>query len=72
MKIGFKRKDRFIDEQRAKGNDAFWDGWVMVFFRPHRGAFRGGGVQRNGVWGYLTRVEVDVKGFWNVPPSVIM
>lgn len=72
MKIGFKRSDKFIAEQQAKGNDCFWDGWTMVFFRPHRGGFRGGGVKRDGRWGFLTRVEVDDKGFWNLPPQLVV
>ena len=72
MKISFKKIDRFILEQQARGNDAYCDGWTMVFFRPHRGGFRGGGVKRNGQYGFETRVGTDSKGFWNVPPRVIV
>ena len=73
MKITtLKWADRWVAEQQDKGNDVRWDGWVMVFFRAARGAFHGGGVQRDGVWGYETRVEVSDKGHWNIPKRFVV
>jgi hypothetical protein len=71
MKLSFSRVDRFVEVQQELGNDVRWDGWTMIFFRQHRGGFFKG-VHRNGTYGFETRVEADDKGFWNVPPSVIV
>jgi len=64
--------DKWVAAQQALGNNVRWDGWVMVFFRAARGAFYNGGVQRDGVWGYETRVEVSNKGHWNIPRRLVV
>lgn len=71
MKLTIDRVDEWVRRQQLSGSDVRWNGWVMIFFREHRGGFFKG-VHRNGTYGFETLVEPDHNGFWNVPPSVIV
>lgn len=71
MKLNYWNVDAFVAKQQALGNKVVWNGWKMIFFTPHKSGFYRG-VHRDGEYGFETVVEVDHKGFWNVPPRVIM
>ena len=72
--LGIKKVEKFVTEQQELGNDVRWDGWTMVFFRPHPAALYA--VENNrhvGVWsrksnafGFETRVDCDDKGLWSI------
>lgn len=71
--LGIKKVDKFVNAQQELGNDVRWDGWTMVFFRPHVGAVysvdeagRPNGVWHNGSYGFETRVECDNRGLWEI------
>lgn len=73
LTLGIKKAHKFVDEQKALGNDVRWDGWSMVFFRPNPAAVysldannRPNGVWRNGSYGFETRVDCDEKGLWRI------
>lgn len=67
LTIGIKKADKFVKQQQALGNDVFWDGWDMVFFRPdNRGMFNKAGAFRNGVWGFKNTVPVNENGKWEI------
>lgn len=72
MKIGFNKVDKFVADQQDAGNDVRWNGWAMIFFKKHIGGFKGGGVYRNGYYGFETIIEADERGFWNLPPRLIV
>lgn len=61
--------DQFVTEQRAVGNDVRWETFAktLIFFRPdERGIYSKHGAQRNGVWGFENRVEINDKGILEV------
>jgi hypothetical protein len=74
LRLGYKKAHKFIEEQKALGNDVRWDGWTMVFFRAHPAAMYSVQDGRpNGVWsrtsdsyGFETRVEPNEKGLWEI------
>lgn len=73
MKLtGLYRAEKFMRRQQELGSEIRWDGWTMVHFFPHPAAFRKGGAFRNGRYGFETRIEVDSKGAWNVPPRLVL
>lgn len=64
--------DEFVAEQQDKGNTVWWDGWKMCFFRKSPHAMYRGGVRHNNQYGYLTVVDVDTAGTWNVPARLVL
>lgn len=71
--LGIKKADKFVTAQQALGNDVRFEGWTMVFFRPHPAAVysvdengRPNGVWRNGSYGFETRVDCNDKGLWEI------
>lgn len=67
LTLGIKKADQFVTEQVALGNDVYWDGWDMVFFRPEpKGIYSKAGAFRNGQWGFANRTPVNEKGLWEV------
>lgn len=71
--LGIKKVDKFVKAQQELGNDVYWNGWEMVFFRPHPAALysvdennRPNGVWRNGSYGFETRVNCNEKGLWEI------
>lgn len=64
---GIKRAEKFVEKQKALGNDVRWDGWDMVFFREApQAVYSKAGVFRNGTYGFDNRVTVSEKGTWEV------
>lgn len=64
---GIKRAEKFVEKQKALGNDVRWDGWDIVFFReaPHA-VYSRDGVIREGTFGFDNRVKVSTSGTWEV------
>lgn len=72
INLDFSKAHKLVKEQKALGNDVWWDGWDMHFFRPADHALHSkDGAFRNGVWGFDNRVEVNSEGTWNVDPRNI-
>lgn len=64
---GIKRAEKFVDQQKARGNDVRWDGWDIVFFREApQAVYSKDGVFRNGTYGFDNRVVVTERGTWEV------
>jgi hypothetical protein len=67
LTLGFKKVDAFVRKQQEAGNDVWFDGWDILFFRPADAAvYSKDGAFRNGVWGYINRVSVSDKGTWDI------
>lgn len=65
--LKYRNVDSFVERQQAAGIDVRWDGWDMVFFKPHRKAHRSkNGHYRNGQWGFEERVSPNLYGKWKV------
>ena len=66
--LGIKKVDAFVTRQQTLGNDVWWDGWTIKFFRPdERAVFSPtDGAFRNGKYGYINQVPVDDDGMWRV------
>lgn len=59
----------FVEKQQALGNDVWWDGWDLMFFRPDPRAVynKEEGAYRNNTWGFQKRVNVEAgTGIWEV------
>lgn len=67
LTLSYNRTDKFVNEQKALGNDLRWDGWDLVFFKPDdKGIYSSQGAFRDGVWGFDNRVTVNEKGLWDI------
>lgn len=61
--LDFDRSDAFVSSQQDSGNDVYWDGWTLVFFKPHENAiYTNTGEFRNGQWGYANRFDMNSEG----------
>jgi hypothetical protein len=61
LRLGLEAAERFVDSY----DNAFWDGWTIVFFRPtETGEFRTNGMYYNGKWGISNRVGPDSNGVY--------
>lgn len=70
--LKYRNVDSFVERQQAAGNDVRWDGWDMVFFKPHRKAHRSkNGRYRNGLWGFEERVSPNRYGKWKVKEEYV-
>lgn len=70
--LNYKRAHKFVSEQQAKGNEIYWNGWDMTFFKPTPNGFMNKrGVFRNGRWGIETRISCDTKGLWKLNPKYV-
>ena len=63
---GLRRAERFVTDQQEAGNDVRWDGWTMVFHKPHPQAATKVEGRFHGSWGFETRVAPDSDGVWRV------
>lgn len=69
MELNIKSAHRLVRQQRARGNDVYWNGWEIVFFNPsEKAATSVKGIFRNGRWGYANRFPVTERGTWEVDP----
>lgn len=67
LTLGLKKVDAFVRKQQEAGNDVWWEGWTMNFFRPSDAAvYSKDGAFRNGVWGYINSVPVSSDGTWEI------
>ncbi|HEY5445855.1 MAG TPA: hypothetical protein VIJ87_15580 [Pyrinomonadaceae bacterium] len=67
MQLNISEAHRLVRTQRARGVDAFWDGYTIVFFNPQAKAiYSKKGIYRNGKWGYANRFPVGDDGTWKV------
>ena len=70
--LKYRNVDAFVERQQKVGNDVRWDGWDMVFFKPHRKAHRSpNGRYRNGQWGFEARVSPNQYGKWKVKEEYV-
>jgi hypothetical protein len=68
MKLNISEAHRLVRQQRARGNDVFWNGWdEIVFFNPNpKAMFSVKGMFRNGKWGYANRFMCGSDGTWSI------
>lgn len=67
LDLGYKQVHAFVAEQKQLGNDVWFDGWTVCFFRPEpKGIYSPAGAYRNGVWGFENRTEVNDDGIWKI------
>ena len=72
VSVSFPKVDKFVEDNKSRGVDVFWDGYNMVFFKSDPTAFKKiTGKFRNGVWGETTTIKCDDQGFWNVPVKLV-
>lgn len=70
--LKYRNVDAFVERQQEAGNDVRWDGWDMIFFKPHRKAHRSkNGRYRNGRWGFEERVAPNRYGKWKVKEEYV-
>ena len=68
MILTYTSADEKIEKLKAQGHDIEWDGWNIVSYVPHGGAFlKTSGAFRNGQWTVKRVHEVDSNGKWNLP-----
>lgn len=70
-KVRFEDADRFITQQQDLGNNAYWDGYTMVFFRedPLAQFVKHGSrqvVNGNNVWGYANKFDMNAEGVYEI------
>lgn len=64
---GLKKAEQFISKQQALGNDCYWNGWDMVFFRTApQAVYSKQGAFRNGEWGFNNISPVENDGTWRI------
>ncbi|QLF83430.1 hypothetical protein SEA_NICEHOUSE_217 [Rhodococcus phage NiceHouse] len=60
-----KTADNKLERLVKQGHDLEWDGWTIVSYKPHSGAFmKKNGVFRNGIWQVSKRYEINEDGKW--------
>ena len=68
MILTYATADEKIEKLKTQGHDIEWDGWKIISYVPHGGAFlKSSGAFRNGQWTVKTVHEVDENGKWNLP-----
>lgn len=61
--VNLSDAERFVSKTR----NARWDGWDIVFFRPHPNGYTSPqGVFYRGRWGFQHRVSPSRRG-WEIP-----
>lgn len=65
--VSYAGADTFVQQQRTKGIDVFWDGWTMVFWQSNPNGFYDKNGAFKGKWGVQARVDVDSAGEYKVP-----
>lgn len=72
ISVDYRAVEQFVDRQKAKGVDMYWDGWDILIHRPNRSAFFDkNGAFRNGKWGTQVRVSPDARGVYRVPTRYV-
>jgi hypothetical protein len=65
--LSLEKVDGFVARLQRKGINVKWEGWTMVFLRPHKHARTSqDGRYQNGEWGFEQRVEPNSQGQWLV------
>lgn len=70
--LNYDTVDAFVSEQNAAGNNVFWNGWDLTFWRENSdGFYDKNGSFRNGQWGVQATVEPNAQGLWRVPTKYV-
>jgi hypothetical protein len=65
IELNYDQAHEFIAKNES--NHFYWDGWTLVKFSPHQGAYMDKkGIYRNNKWGYTSRYTVTKNGTWRI------
>lgn len=68
--LNYEQAHSFVEKNKVNG--FYWDGYTIVKFSPHKGAYTDKlGMFRNNKWGFSNRYSLNSNGSWDISDKYV-